>query len=68
MNIYYIIFSICLVVGFYFSYQYGKKTTQFKWDEYFATLIFPFIGLAVLLIFVGGCIEEKSEFTINPDG
>jgi len=49
----YYIFVLCLVVGFWLAYQYGKDTTQFKWSEYFATLIVPYIGLGILVWYEG---------------
>ena len=51
--IHFIAFSLLIAIGFYLAYQYGKKTTEFKWSEYFATLILPFMGLILLIYYEG---------------
>jgi hypothetical protein len=46
------IFTILSLIGFYFAYLYGRKTTKFKWSEYFAMIIVPIIFVIYLIIFV----------------
>jgi len=46
---YYNIFILSIAIGFYLAYLYGRKTTEFKWSEYLATLILPFLALGFLI-------------------
>lgn len=36
-----IILSLLVFLGFYLAYLYGRKTKQFKWDEYIAIIALP---------------------------
>lgn len=76
---YYFLFSFFIAVGFFLSYQYGKSTSEFKWSEYFATLILPFIGLGLLVwqeganifwyyiicCFAGNLVEHIGGFSLH---
>lgn len=39
--------------GMFLAYQYGKKTKQFRWSEYFALIAAPVIGSLGLSYFYG---------------
>ncbi len=60
-----LLFVIVSFVGFYLAWLYGKKTTKFRWSEYFAIITIPIIfivfliayyDLAILKMFVASAI------------
>jgi len=44
------------LLGFYSAYLYGHKTRKFRWDEYFAIIIYPILGTIGFAYFVDGRI------------
>jgi len=42
------VFLIVTLVGFYLAYLYGHKTRKFRWSEYIAIFIWPFLFVIYL--------------------
>ncbi|MBI4193394.1 MAG: hypothetical protein HY536_02080 [Candidatus Colwellbacteria bacterium] len=62
-------------VGFYLAYLYGRKTTEFRWSEYFAILIVPIMSVIVLalvksekiliLFLISACLGSLLEYLVG---
>lgn len=62
-------------LGFIAAYVYGRKTTEFRWSEYFAMIALPlfavvvnvaFGGIRILMFFIFSCLGGFSaEFMLG---
>ncbi|MBI4709185.1 MAG: hypothetical protein HY764_03220 [Candidatus Portnoybacteria bacterium] len=47
-----LVFLSVSLLGFYLAYLYGRRTKKFRWSEYIAIIITPFIFVLALAYFV----------------